>query len=70
MHTKHVPDPLKVEIEIELLKFKDSIRHVDKSQRARDISEEDAHRLRNALASVYARQIARLVAQGRPETDD
>lgn len=64
MHMRHVPNPLKVEIEIALLKFKDCIRHVDKSERKGDIGKEDAHRLRNGLASVYAREIAGLVERG------
>jgi hypothetical protein len=69
MDTTHVNNPLKVEIEIELLKFKDSIRHIEKSLRRGHISEEDAHRLRNGLASVYATQITRLVDERRSDGD-
>jgi hypothetical protein len=58
---RHVQNPLKVAIEIALLKFKDCLRHVDKSERTGDISADDAHRLRNGLASVYAREIVSLV---------
>ena len=51
----------KVTIQIELLKFKDSIRHVDKSVAAGHISQDDAHCLKNGLAGVYASHIAEMV---------
>jgi hypothetical protein len=52
-------NPIKVTIEIELLKFKDGIRHIDKSLEEGTISRENAHRLKNKLAGVYAGCIAR-----------
>ena len=55
----------KVTIQIELLKFKDGIRHIDQSLDAGHISKDEAHRLKNALAAVYAEHIARLV-EGTP----
>jgi hypothetical protein len=69
MDQKHVHGPLKVEIEIELLKYKDSIRHIEKSLRRGHISQDGAHRLRNGLASVYAREIAGIAEQRRSGSD-
>ena len=54
-------NPIKVTIEIELLKFKDGIRHIDKSLEERTISRENAHRLKNKLAGVCAAYIARIL---------
>jgi hypothetical protein len=69
MDMAHMNNPLRVEIEIELLKFKDSIRHIEKSLRRGHITEDDAHRLRNGLAGVHASQTTRLVRKGRTKTD-
>jgi hypothetical protein len=52
---------IKITVHIELLKFKDSIRHIDKSVAAGHISQDDAHCLKNGLAGVYASHIADLV---------
>jgi hypothetical protein len=54
---------IRVTIQIELLKFKDSIRHIDKSVAAGHISLDDAHCLKNGLAGVYASHIADLVEE-------
>jgi hypothetical protein len=56
-------NPIKVAIEIELLRFKDGIRHIDKSFEERTISREGAHRLKNKLAGVYAAYIARTLEE-------
>ena len=68
MNNKH--NPLKVDIEIELLQFKDGIGHIHKSQRAGHITEEIAHQLKNKLAHIYAERIVHLISQGRLETHD
>ena len=68
MHNKR--NPIKVNIEIELLTFKDGIGHVDKSRRAGHITEEIAHKLKNELANIYAERIAYLINQGRPKAND
>ena len=52
---------IKITIQIELLKFKDSIRHIDNSVAAGHISQDDAHCLKNGLTGVYASHIAKLV---------
>ena len=52
---------IKITIQIELLKFKDGLRHIDKSLNAGHISENNAHCLKNGLAGVYAAHIAKLV---------
>jgi hypothetical protein len=52
---------IKITIQIELLKYKDAIRHIDKSVAAGHISQDDAHCLKNGLAGVYATHIAKLV---------
>jgi hypothetical protein len=54
---------IKITIQIELLKFKDGIRHIDKSAAAGHISQDDAHCLKNGLVGVYAAHIADLVEE-------
>ena len=61
---------LKVNIEIELLQFKDGIGHIDKSRDAGHVTEEIAHKLKNELANIYAERIAYLINQGRPKAND
>ena len=54
-------NPIKPTIEIELLKFKDGIGHIDRSLAEDCVTEEQAHRQKNKLASIYAEHIARLI---------
>ena len=61
--------PLKANIEIELLQFKDGIGHIDKSHDAGHITGEIAHKLKNELASIYAERIVRLINEGRQAND-
>ena len=68
MNNKH--NPLKVDIEIELLQFKDGIGHIDKSREDGHITDEIAHKLKNELAHIYAKRIVHLIYQGRLETHD
>ena len=63
-------NPLKVDIEIELLTFKDGIGHIDKSRRDGYITEKTAHQVKNELAHIYAERIVHLISQGRPKTHD
>ena len=60
---------LKVNIEIELLQFKDGIGHIDKSQDAGHVTGEIARKLKNELASIYAERIIDLINQGRQAND-
>jgi len=55
LHRPH--NPIKPTIEIELLKFRDGIRHID----ACTMSAGEMHRLKNELAGIYADHIARLI---------
>jgi len=56
---------LRVDIQIELLTFKDGIGHIDKSLRDGYITEGMAHRLKNQLARIYAERIVALVKKRR-----
>jgi hypothetical protein len=66
VNTRHATSLLKVEIEIELLLFKDCIRSVERAERAGHLNKDDAHRLRNGLARVYAERIEIVVDERRP----
>jgi hypothetical protein len=64
MDIKPTHNPLKPVIEIELLKFKEGVRHIDISLERGHINKEQAHSQMNGLASIYADHIASLVRQG------
>ena len=52
-------NPTQAAITVELLKFKDGIRHIDESQ----VTEDDAHHLKNQLARFYAEHITTMLEQ-------
>jgi hypothetical protein len=64
MDIKH--NPLKPVIEIELLKFKEGIRHIQLSLDRGHITKDQAHDQMNKLASIYADHITHLAD---PETE-
>jgi hypothetical protein len=57
---REVNNSIKPIIQIELLKFKDSIHNIDRSLTQGYIDETAAHTQRNHLASIYAEHIASL----------
>ena len=59
--THQMRNPIVATIQIELLKFKDGIGHIDRSLTEGYVTEEQAHRQKNKLAAIYAGHIARLV---------
>ena len=66
MNRRHIRRPIRGHIELELLLFKGCIRSVERAERRGTLSKEDAHRLRNGLASVYAGRIETVVNERRP----
>ena len=55
-------NPARAAITVELLKFRDGIGHIDKCH----LPAEDAHRMKNGLAHIYAEHIATMLV---PEED-
>ena len=53
--------PIKVCIEIDLLLFRDGLRHIDNSLHAGHITMAKAHELKNNLAGIYADRIVQLI---------
>ena len=66
MNRSQMRRPIGVPIELELLQFKGCIRSVERAERRGTLSKDDAHRLRNGLASVYAERIESVVDERRP----
>ena len=56
-------NPITVEIEVELLKFADSLGHIAKSVTQGTMTEDEAHGLKNKLAGVYAKHITRVIQE-------
>ena len=54
-------NPTRAAITVELLKFKDGIRHIDKSP----ITEDEAHHQKNELARFYAEHITTMLEEER-----
>ena len=52
---------LKTALQIELLRYKDGIRHIDTSRSEGYITQDEAHSQKNRLADIYANHLARLV---------
>ena len=66
MKSLSVRRPIRVPINVELLLFRDCLCSVERAERAGTLSQDDAHRLRNGLAGVYAERIETVVNDRRP----
>ena len=63
-------NPITVEIEVELLKFADSLGHIAKSVAQGTMSKDEAHGLKNKLARVYAKHITGVIQEDEyPDVD-
>ena len=66
MNTAQVVNPIRGDIELQLVLFKGCIRSVERAERRGHLTKDDAHRLRNGLARVYAERIDTIVDERRP----